>query len=145
MAKVYTGKVMIPGDKIEEYFKIMAEAEKQREPFRQNLLQLNQEFYEYLQSKFSHRTALKHSSIVDLFVEFICRQTDVEKIEDITRGMVNTHFKNWWRRKVWDSTRPDELRVALRKFFVFLAEEKGIVNEKALKALQGTRQRTEPT
>lgn len=26
MAKVYTGKVMIPGDKIEEYFKIMAEA-----------------------------------------------------------------------------------------------------------------------
>jgi site-specific recombinase XerD len=69
-------------------------------------------------------------------VDFICRQTDVEKIEDITRGMVNTHFKNWWRRKVWDSTTPDQLRVALRKFFVFLAENKGIVNEKVLKALQ---------
>ncbi len=40
MAKVYTGKVMIPGDKIEEYFKIMAEAEKKREPFRQNIKKL---------------------------------------------------------------------------------------------------------
>jgi len=50
--------------------------------------------------------------------------------------MVNTHFKNWWKRKVWDSTTPDQLRVALRKFFVFLAENKGIVNAKVLKALQ---------
>ena len=136
MAKVYNGRVMIPGDKIEQYLKIMAEAEKKREPFRQYLLGLNHDFREYLESKFSARTARQHSSIVELFVDFICRQTDVEKIEDITRGMVNTHFKNWWRRKVWDSTTPDQLRVALRKFFVFLAENKGIVNEKVLKALQ---------
>lgn len=136
MAKVYTGKVMIPGDRIEEYFKLMAEAEKKREPFRQSLLNLNQEFYAFLQSKFSQRTARKHSSIVEMFVEFICLKTDVEKIEEITRGMVNTHFRNWWKKKVWDSTTPDELRVALRKFFVFLAEVKGIVNEKALKALK---------
>jgi site-specific recombinase XerD len=135
MAKVYTGKVMIPGDKIEEYFKIMAEAEKKREPFRQYLLDLNHEFYEFLQSKFSQRTVRKHSFIVELFVDFICHQTDVEKIDEITRGMVNTHFKNWWRRKVLDSTTPDELRVALRKFFIFLAEVKGIVNEKTLKVL----------
>jgi len=136
MAKVYNGKVMIPGDKIEQYLKIMAEAEKKREPFRQYLLGLNGDFREYLESKLSARTARQHSSIVGLFVDFICRQTDVEKIEDITRGMVNTHFKNWWRRKVWDSTTPDQLRVALRKFFVFLVENKGIVNEKVLKALQ---------
>ena len=136
MGKVYTGKVMIPGDNIEQYFEIMAEAEKQREPFRQYLLGMNQDFRESLESKFSARTARQHSSIVGLFVDFICRQTDVEKIEDITRGMVNTHFKNWWRRKVWDSTTPNQLRVALRKFFVFLAENKGIVNEKVLKALQ---------
>jgi site-specific recombinase XerD len=136
MAKVYNGRVMIPGDKIEQYLKIMAEAEKKREPFRQYLLGLNDDFREYLESKLSARTARQHSSIVALFVDFICRQTDVEKIEDITRGMVNTHFKNWWRRKVWDSTTPDQLRVALRKFFVFLAENKGIVNEKVLKALQ---------
>ena len=136
MAKVYNGRVIIPSDKIEQYLKIMAEAEKKREPFRQYLLGLNDDFREYLESKLSARTARQHSSIVGLFADFICRQTDVEKIEDITRGMVNTHFKNWWKRKVWDSTTPDQLRVALRKFFVFLAENKGIVNAKVLKALQ---------
>jgi hypothetical protein len=50
--------------------------------------------------------------------------------------MVNTHFKSWWRRKVLDATTQDELGVALRKFFKFLADERGIVNEKALKALK---------
>lgn len=136
MAKVYTGKVIIPGDKIDEFFKVMQEAEEKREPFRQSLLSLNQEFYHFLQAKYSERTARKHASIVELFIDFICRQTDVERIEEITRGMVNTHFKKWWKRKVWDSTTPDELRVALKKLFVFLSEEKNIVNEKALKALQ---------
>ncbi len=50
MAKVYTGKVMIPGDKIGQFFKIMAEAEKQREPFRQCLLGLNHDFHESLEN-----------------------------------------------------------------------------------------------
>jgi len=136
MAKVYSGKVIIPGDKINKYFKIMAETEKKREPFRQYLLDINNEFYEFLQSKVSQRTARKHSSIVELFIDFICHQTDVESIHEITKGMVGTHFKNWWRKKVWDSTTPDELRVALRKFFSFLAEIKGIVNEKVLIALK---------
>ena len=136
MPKVYTGKVVIPGNKIDEYFRLMEEAEKKREPFRQSLLSLNQEFYHFLQEKYSERTARKHTSIVEIFIDFICRQTDVEKIVDITRGMVNTHFKKWWKRKVWDSTTPDELRVALGKFFIFLSEEKNIENEKALKALQ---------
>jgi len=136
MAKVYTGKVVIPGDRFDEYIKMMVEAEKQREPFRQYMLGLNEEFTEFLESKFTARTARKHSTVVALFIQFICRQTDVEKVEDITRGMVNTHFKNWWKKKVWDSTTPNQLRIALRKFFVFLAEEKDVVNEKALKALR---------
>jgi site-specific recombinase XerD len=136
MAKVYTGKVAIPGDKIDDFLKCMEEAEKRRAPFRQQLKELNEEFYEYLLSKFSERTANKHTVIIGLFVDFICGYTDVESIEEITRGMVNTHFKQWWKRKVWDSTTPDQLTVALRKFFSFLATEKGIVNEKAMKGLQ---------
>jgi len=136
MAKVYEGKVIIPGDKMDEFFKVMQEAEEKREPFRQFLLGLNQEFHQFLLTKYSERTAQKHTSIVELFIDFICRQTDVESIEEITRGMVNTHFKKWWKRKVWDSTNPDELTVALRKFFLFLSKEKNIVNEKILKALK---------
>ena len=135
MAKVYTGKVMVPGDKLDEYFQFLENAEKKREPFRQSLLQLNDDFADYLSERFSERTVRKHTSIVDLFIEFICRQTDVEAIEEITRGMVNTHFKKWWKRKVWDSTTPDQLRVTLKKFFNYLATEKNIVNKKVLKAL----------
>lgn len=136
MAKVYTGKVAIPGDKFVEYLKLMEEAEKAREPFRQQLVKLNEEFHESLLTKYSERTANKHSAVVHLFIDFICHYTDVESIEEITRGMVNTHFKQWWKRKVWDSTTPDQITVALKKFFTFLATEKGIVNEKALKGLQ---------
>ena len=134
MAKVYEGKVIIPGDKMDEFFKVMQEAEEKRDPFRQSLLSLNQEFHQFLLTKYSERTARKHTSIVELFIDFIFRRTDVERIEQITRGMVNTHFKKWWKRKVWDSTSPDELTVALRKFFLFLSTEKNIVNEKVLKA-----------
>ena len=136
MAKVYTGKVMIPGDKMDEYFQILKEAEEKREPFRNYLIDLNKEFEEYLSIKLSEKTVRKHTFIIDLFIDFTCRQTDAESIEEITKGMVNTHFKKWWKRKVWDSTTPYELRVALKKFFQFLASQKNIVNEKALKGLR---------
>ncbi len=39
------------------------------------------------------------------------------------------------KSKVWDSTGPDELRVAFKKFFQFLDQQKGIQNEKVLAAL----------
>lgn len=135
MATVFTGKVAIPFEKIDEYFDLMKEVEKKREPFKLHFKQLNEDFYQYLSFKFTEKTANKHTGIVDLFIDFICNYTDVEDIKDITKGMVNTHFKQWWKRKVWDSTTPEQLKVALKKFFIFLANEKGIVNDKVLKAL----------
>lgn len=137
MAKVYTGKIAIPGARMAEFLEAMEEAEKAREPFRRHLVALNEEFHARLAEKFSERTARKHSSIVDLFIEFICRQTDAEEIGEFTRGMVNTHFRAWYKRKVWDSATPTDLRVALRKFFEFLAAEKGIEHPKVLQALRG--------
>jgi len=137
MAKLYTGKIAIPGDKIGEYFELLAEAEKKREPLRLHMNELNEQFYNYLLTKYAERTARKHSTVVEFFIEFVCKHTDVENVEEITKGMVNTHFRQWWKRKVWDSTTPEQLRVALKKFFTFLATKKGIVNDKALKALLG--------
>lgn len=136
MPRVFTGKVVIPGDKIDDYLKAMAEAEKAREPFRRRLEGLKDEFSSYLAAKYARRTVDKHTWIVEMFVEFICRQTDAQTIEEITRGMVNTHFRQWYHRKVLDSATPDELRVALKKFFQFLEAERGITNPKALEALQ---------
>ena len=132
MAQVFTGKVAIPGDKIEEYFKAMEEAEKAREPFRRYLMDLNREFADYLSKKHTRRTASKHSGIVEMFIEFVCRHTDVEKIEDITKGIANSYFRKWYKKKVWDSSTESDLKVAIKKFFQFLATEKGIENRKVL-------------
>ncbi|HEY83824.1 MAG TPA: hypothetical protein G4N96_01745 [Chloroflexi bacterium] len=136
MAKVFTGRVMIPGDKMDEYFAAMAAAEEARRPFREYLENLNDEFADHLSLKFSKRTVRKHTGIVSMFIEFVIRQTDVESIDQITRGIANTHFRKWYKRKVWDSATENDLKVALRKFFTFLSEEKGITNEKALKGLK---------
>jgi hypothetical protein len=136
MAKVFTGKVVIPGNKIDEYFAALQAAEEARAPFKQSLDRLNQEFADFLGAKYVAKTVRKHTGIVDMFIDFICRYTDVEKIEDITKGMVNSQFRSWYKRKVWDSATESDLRVALKKFFQFLATERGIVNQKALDALK---------
>ena len=136
MAKVYTGKVVIPANQMDEYLQAMQEAEEARAPFRESLEQLNQEFGVFLASKYAKKTVRKHTSIVELFIHFICGYTDVEQIENITKGMVNSHFRKWYKRKVWDSSTESDLRVALKKFFQFLATEKGITNQTALNALK---------
>ncbi len=56
----------------------------------------------------------------------------MERLEDVTRGMVNSHFRRWYRRKVLDRMDTDETRVALKKFFQFLDQEKGIHNPNSL-------------
>ena len=133
MPNVFTGKVAIPGDKIEEYLKVIEEAEKKREPFVNNLNKLNEEFEDYLGKEgLSERTISKHCGIIDRFIDFLAKYTDVERIDDVTKGMANTHFRDWYKRKVWDSTAPNEITTTVNKFFTFLAEKKGIVNEKVL-------------
>ncbi|NJM66724.1 MAG: site-specific integrase [Acaryochloris sp. RU_4_1] len=136
MAKVFTGRVVIPGDKFNEYFEALQQAEAARAPFRESLEQLNREFAEVLATKYVPKTVRKHTGIVDLFIHFICGYTDVEQIADITKGMVNSHFRSWYKRKVIDSATESDLRVALRKFFQFLASEKGIVHQKVIDALK---------
>jgi site-specific recombinase XerD len=136
MARVFTGKVVIPGDKLDEYFQALQAAEAARAPFRQSLEQLNQDFEAHLAAKYARKTVSKHTTIVSLFIDFICGYTDVDAIEDITKGMVNSHFRSWYKRKVWDSATESDLRVALKKFFQFLDTEKGITNQKVLDALK---------
>jgi site-specific recombinase XerD len=50
--------------------------------------------------------------------------------------MVNSHFRSWYKRKVMDSATESDLRVALRKFFQFLATEKAMTYQKVLDALK---------
>jgi len=105
-------------------------------PFRQSLEQLNHEFAEFLIAKYVPKTVQKHTNIVDWFIHFICGYTDVENLEEIAKGMVNSHFRSWYKRKVLDSATETELRVALRKFFQFLSTEKGRTYQNPLDALK---------
>ena len=97
MPRVFTGKVVIKGDQLDDYLQALDAAEKAREPFRQYLNALNAEFAKYLAAKYVLKTVRKHTGIVDMFIEFICRHTDVEQLEEITRGMVNSHFRSWYK------------------------------------------------
>lgn len=136
MPKIFTGKVVIKGDQLDDYLQALEAAEEARAPFRQYINALNAEFAEYLATKYVKKTVSKHTGIIDMFIEFICGHTDVEKLEEITRGMVNSHFRSWYKKKVWDSATDNDLRVALKKFFQFLATEKGITLQKAMDALK---------
>ena len=136
MPQVFTGKVVIPGDKIAESLQVAAEAERARAPFREYLEGLQKEFEAYLATRYARRTARKHAEIVWLFIQFLSDYTDVAALEEITRGMANTHFRRWYKRKVWDAATADDLRVALKRFFQFLATEKGIQNPKVVESLK---------
>ena len=136
MAQVFSGKVAILGDQLENYFQALADAEKARQPFREYLESLNNEFEAYLAEAYTKKTARKHSSVVDLFIHFLCGYTDVESLEEVTKGMANSQFRQWYHRKVISSAKDNDLKVAIRKFFQFLETEKGIKNEKALSGLK---------
>jgi site-specific recombinase XerD len=131
MAKVFTGKVLISGDEIKDYLQLMKQAEKEKEPFREMLDRLNQEFEAYLTEQFSAKTARKHSCKIALFIDFLCGNTDVKSIDEITRGIANSHFRKWYMSKIGDCSE-SELKSTIKKFFQFLAEKKGIRNEKVL-------------
>jgi hypothetical protein len=59
----------------------------------------------------------------------------VRQIGEITRGVANSSFRQWYQRKVGDRT-ASELKTAMKKFFQFLDREKGITNEAVLKSFQ---------
>ncbi len=136
MPRVFTGKVAIPGDQVEAYLAALAEAEEARRPFRQYLEGLCAEFAQHLAARYRRQTVRKHAQIVALFVDFLCDYTDVVAIEEISRGMANSAFRQWYRRKVLQAASADDLRVALKRFFHFLAAEKGIHNPKVLASLR---------
>jgi site-specific recombinase XerD len=135
MARVFTGKIVIPGDRIEEYLHALEEAEKEVEPFRNFMLLLKEEFEQHLSSQVSARTVRKHCAIIDVFIDFLCLNTDVRRIEDISRGIANSYFRRWYMGKIGDCSE-SELKAAIKKFFQYLASEKGIRNEEVLKSFK---------
>ena len=121
---------------VDEYLKDLETHEKARADFRRLLEKLNDDFLGSLATKYTRRTVQKHRLILGCFTDYLCDYTDVNSLEEVTKGMVNSGFRCWYKSKVWDSTEGHELRATLNKYFRFLAENKDIRNDKVLDALR---------
>jgi hypothetical protein len=133
MARVFRGKIAIPGDQMEAYFQALERFEKDKEPMRKQLEQCARDFEHVLTQQYAPKTVRKHMAIIALFIDFVCWYTDVCRVEEITRGIANSYFRQWYLSKVGDRTE-SELKTAIKKFFQFLDQEKGITNEAVLKS-----------
>lgn len=133
MPRVFTGKVVIPGDKIEEYIDMLEKAEEERKSFVEQCEAILDEFYDYLvdEKDLSENTADSHCFVIDTFNEFLARQTDIWDHSEVTKGIANTRFKQWYKRKVLGGPSIERIPISIKKFFLFL-EKKKIHNKKVL-------------
>mgnify|MGYP002642004089 CR=1 FL=1 len=104
-------------------------------PFREQMEELNKNFTQAIEEKYSKRTAEKHYQVIDLFIDFICWDMQVSRFEDITRGMANSYFRRWYISKIGDRTE-SELKTSIKKFFLYLHENEGLTSETVLKSFK---------
>ena len=135
MPHVFRGKIAIPGDQMEAYFEGLGQFENAKAPMRKQLEEYARDFERALAQQYAPKTVRKHMAIIALCIDFVCWDTDVCRIEEITRGIANSAFRQWYLRKVGHRTE-SELKTTIKKFFQFLAQEKGITNAAVLKSFQ---------
>jgi site-specific recombinase XerD len=131
MTKVFAGDLEF--ESIDDYIAALQAWEDHRAPFKALAELLADEFIESLHKQgLSKRTINKHQMNIEMFVVYLTQYTDADDFATIHKGTVNTEFFQWYRRKVLDRCDPASLKSTTRKFFKFLAEEKGIYNERVL-------------
>jgi site-specific recombinase XerD len=131
MPKVIVGDTEF--ESIDEYIAALKAWEEFRAPFKVQAEALAEEFIDSLHKQgLSKRTINKHQMNIEIFIVYLKQYTDADDFATVRKGMVNTEFFQWYRRKVLDRCDPASLKSTTRKFFKFLAEEKGIYNEKVL-------------
>ena len=131
MTKIYSGAVEF--ETIEDYLAAMKAWERHRAPFKAQAEELVDEFTEYLRDQgLSQGTVRKHGQNIEIFIAYLTQYTDADSLATVGRGVVNTNFFRWYRRKVLNRLDQASLKSSAKKFFKFLAEQKGIYNEKVL-------------
>jgi len=131
MTKVYAGNVEF--ESIEDYLAAKEAWEQRRAPFKAQAETLADEFIDYLDEQgLSKRTIRKHGQNIEIFIVYLTQYTDADDFGTVRKGVVNTEFFRWYRRKVLNRLDQASLRSTTKKFFKFLAERKDIYNEKVL-------------
>ncbi len=131
MPKVISGDLEF--ESVDEYIAALKAREDIRAPFKAQAEALAPEFVDHLHDQgLTKRTINKHQMNIEIFIVYLTQYTDADDFATIRKGMVNTEFFQWYRRKVLDRCDPASLKSTTRKFFKFLAEEKSIYNENVL-------------
>jgi len=131
MTKVRAGNVEF--ESIDDYLAAMEAWEEHRAPFKAQAEALADEFIKDLRRQgLSERTIRKHGQNIEIFIVYLTQYTDADDFATVRRGVVNTEFFRWYRRKVLDRIDQASLKSTTKKFFKFLAERKGIYNERVL-------------
>ena len=131
MTKVRAGNVEF--ESINDYLAAMEAWEEHRAPFKAQAEALADEFIKDLRRQgLSERTIRKHGQNIEIFIVYLTQYTDADDFATVRRGVVNTEFFRWYRRKVLDRIDQASLKSTTKKFFKFLAERKGIYNERVL-------------
>jgi hypothetical protein len=140
MAHVFQGKIAMPGDHMETYLETLGQFEQTKAPMRTQLEQCAKDFERALAQQYAATTGRKCTASIALFIDFVCWDTDVRRMEEMTRGIANSAFRQWYRRQVGDRTER-KLKTAVKQFFLCLAQEQGITNEAVWISLQRSRSR----
>jgi site-specific recombinase XerD len=131
MTKVRAGNVEF--ESIDDYLAAMEAWEEHRAPFKAQAEALADEFIKDLRRQgLSERTIRKHGQNIEIFIVYLTQYTDADDFATVRKGVVNTEFFRWYRRKVLARLDQASLKSTTKKFFQFLAERKGIYNEKVL-------------
>ena len=131
MTKVRAGNVEF--ESIDDYLAAMQAWEERRAPFKAQAEALADEFVKDLRRQgLSERTIRKHGQNIEIFIVYLTQYTDADDFAAVRKGVVNTEFFRWHRRKVLARLDQASLKSTTKKFFKFLAERKGIYNEKVL-------------
>ena len=91
MARVFQGKITIPGDQIDTYLEALGQFEHEKAPLRTQLEHCARDFAHALAQQYAPKTVRKHTLIIELFIDFVCWDTDVRRLEEITRGWVGSN------------------------------------------------------
>jgi site-specific recombinase XerD len=136
MTKVYAGNVAF--DSTEDYVAALEARDRRRAPFKAQAEALSDEFIAYLHEQgLSKRTIRKHGQNIEIFIVYLTQYTDTDDFATVRKGVVNTEFLRWYRRKVLNRLDQASLKSTTEKFFKFLAERKGIYNEQVLGKRKG--------
>jgi hypothetical protein len=90
---------------------------RSKEPLCTQLERWAHDFTQALARQYTPKTIRKHAQILTLFIDFVYWDTDVRRIDEITRGIANSHFRQWYQRKVGDRTE-SELKTTMKKFWL---------------------------